>query len=315
MQKLDFVQAVEKVYKEMHSEEVVSDIETSLTPGLSKYGNQLAIRLLEMFSNYNSLKKDKQYAEILKALNGEEIFTPEGTSDLFKLFQGDIGQIDPTKNREFRLFLDFHFGLNATYNLTKSLLSEKRIRKSLGESGSGGIIVFEVYNEESGLSTSEYSKILTKIGDLVEAVSFLVGEESKETNVISLDSGSNTNIAIETAVKTAQTLIQIFKEVIDLIRFRKHDRLEKDNQTLMNTLDILSGIKKKVDDKVITEEEGQIYGHRVKSALNELLKLNVRPKELVPELAKIDATYYLNRGTTGLLTDGQDIDKNEQTPD
>lgn len=304
MQKLDFVEAIEKVYKEMFTSDVVSDIESSLTPGLSKYGSELAITLLDMYSNYNALKKDKRYSVILSALNGDELFTSDNIANLFKLFQGDIGQIDFLKNREFRLFLDFHFTLNATYEFTKKLLSQKKVRKSLGESGESGVVVFRILNEEDGLNTDVYVKIFKALELLFVTVSEIEGDGPVVPKIILLDSGSDTNLGLEAGVKASATIFQTFKQIFDFVRFRRHERMERDNRSLLESLNVISEIKSKVEAKQITEEDGKRYTHHVKTSLNILLGLNVMPKDLTDEAENVSVMKFLDRGPLGFIAEG-----------
>lgn len=304
MQKLDFVEAIEKVYKEMFTSDVVSDIESSLTPGLSKYGSELAITLLDMYSNYNALKKDKRYSVILSALNGDELFTSDNIANLFKLFQGDIGQIDFLNNREFRLFLDFHFTLNATYEFTKKLLSQKKVRKSLGESGVSGVVVFRILNEEDGLNTDIYVKIFKALELLFVTVSEIEGDGPVVPKIILLDSGSDTNLGLEAGVKASATIFQTFKQIFDFVRFRRHERMERDNRSLLESLNVISEIKSKVEAKQITEEDGKRYTHHVKTSLNVLLGLNVMPKDLTDEAENVSVMKFLDRGPLGFIAEG-----------
>jgi hypothetical protein len=305
MQKLDFVEAIEKVYKEMFTGDVVSDIESSLTPGLSKYGSELAITLWDMYSNYNALKKDKRYFIVLSALNGDELFTSENIANLFKLFQGDIGQIDFLKNREFRQFLDFHFTLNATYEFTKKLLSQKKVKKSIGERGENGVLIFRIFNEDDGLGTDVYIKIFKALELLFVTVSEIEGDGPVVPKIILLDSGSDTNLGLEAGAKASATIFQTFKQIYDFIRFRRHERVERDNRTLLESLNVISEIKSKVAAKEITEQDGQQYTHHVKTTLNTLLGLNVIPKELADETENVNIMTLLNRGPIGLIGEGE----------
>ena len=318
MQKLDFVQGVEKVYKQMHSEEVIDAIETSLLPNTSKSGAELSKLLWDMYSNYNALMKDKISSELLEILNGEDLFTPNDITTLFQSFQGDLGALNgdsqSPKGKLFRRFLNFHYALSSTYLLTRKSLADRKVIKSLNQEGQAGIIVFQVLNKKSGLSTSEYAKILTKIGDLVEFINTIYGETHQTANVILLDSGSDTNIGIDTHTKTATAIFNLFKEIIGVFRFWRHDLNDKDNKTILDSLDVLSKVDEKVKNGTISEEDGTILKTKIKRSAFDLLGLNVLPKELKNDLSNVSVLNYLGSGTTGLLGEGVESSGKDSTP-
>lgn len=305
MQKLDFVQAIEKVYKDMSSESVVSDIDISTTPGYSKYGTELAVQLFDMYSNYKGLRKDERYAHILKALNGDELFDAENVAKLFQLFQGDIGRIDFIENKEFRSFLDFHLTLKGIYDVTKKLLIKDKVIKSLKKEGSDGMVVFQISIDSDGLPTKVYIEILKAIETLVTTIQKIYGEEVIESNIILLDSGSDTNLGIDTTVKAATGIFSLFKQIYDFIIYRGNDKIERNNVTIMSNLNILSEIQKKVDDNIISSDDGMSWAHSVKSSLNVLLGYDVIPKEL-NQLEGVNPLHLLNRGPIGLLQQEND---------
>jgi hypothetical protein len=142
--------------------------------------------------------------------------------------------------------------------------------------------------DEEGLATSQYIKIFTAINELTETISKIVNEEEQKSEIILLDSGSDSNIGIKSGVETAKSLFLIFKEVWDYITNFQYYKHKQKNQALLESLSIRTEILQKVNEKILTEEEGKEYLHMIKTRTDDLIGMKVLPKKILVDSTKIE---------------------------
>ena len=151
-----------------------------------------------------------------------------------------------------------------------------------------GVVIFQILIESEGLETSQYIKIFTAINELIETISKIVNEQEHKSEIILLDSGSDSNVGIKSGIETARSLFLIFKEVWDFVTNFQFYKQKQKNQALLESLTIRSEIQKKVDEGILTEQEGKEYLHMIKTRTDDLIGMKVLPKQIVLESNQIE---------------------------
>lgn len=286
MQKLDFVKNLEVIVSELQSEEITNIFKEGFKKPSFAY-SQINAPIFISKSNYDKLKNDSKYNEILKSLNGEEIYTPQNLAILTMILQStEVSRI--VTNYTTLDFFNFHNSLLNTLKITKEVLLNDVLEKKYEDNLEDGILIFQIVIEEEGLSTEKYIKIFTALQELISAINKIKNEDVDESEIILLDSGSDTNLGIKTVIETAKSLFLIFKEVWDFCIHHKHYNAKLKNTTLLESLSIRTEIQKKVNEGVLTEEEGREYMHLVKTRTDDLIGLKVLPKVIVTETNQVD---------------------------
>ena len=129
-------------------------------------------------------------------------------------------------------------------NISTNLLVPEAAKGN--ENSENSITIFQIVIPEQGLSTETYVKILINLNELIESLS-IINEETLKSEIVLLDSGSDTNLGVETGVKTAGSLFQIFKEVWDYFTNRKYYLNKQNNDALIDNITVLTKIKEAVD--------------------------------------------------------------------
>jgi hypothetical protein len=93
---------------------------------------------------------------------------------------------------------------------------------------------------------------------------------------------------VKSGVETAKSLFLIFKEIWDLITSFRYTRLKLKNQALVESLTIRADIQKKVDEGILTPDEGKEYTHLVKTRTDNLIGMKVLPKKIAIDIPIID---------------------------
>ena len=83
--------------------------------------------------------------------------------------------------------------------------------------GNNGVIFFQILIDGEGLETEQYIKIFTTLNELIKTIGKIVDEKEEKSEIILLDSGSDSNIGVKSGIETAKALFLIFKEVWDFI--------------------------------------------------------------------------------------------------
>lgn len=304
MQKLDFVKNLEVIVNELQSKEITKKFNEGFAKP-SGYGySQINAPIFASKSNFDKLKNDSKYREILNSLNGEEIYSLQNLANLAIILQ-NTGALQIISHHITSEFFNFHNSLINTLKMTKEVLLNDTLEKNNEDNLEGGVLIFQIVIEEEGLSTEKYIKIFTALQELISVIGKIENEIEDESEVILLDSGSDTNLGIKTGIETAKSLFLIFKEVWDFIVSHKHYNNKLKNNTLLESLSIRTEIQKKIDEKILTEEEGKEYLHLIKTRTDDLIGLKVLPKQIVIEtnqienkklIASFEGTKFLTSG-------------------
>ena len=153
-------------------------------------------------------------------------------------------------------------------------------------------IIFRVLSENE-LELAKYSKILSLIRELIEIIQRILKEDDQQVSVTLLDSGSDTNLGIKSSIEITQSLFQIFKEVWDWMLNRKFYKNKLRNSGLMDNLSVMVAIHEAKEKGAIDEETARIYRETIIIKTEDLLELNVLPKELYELKSQNDSRKLL----------------------
>jgi hypothetical protein len=288
MQKIDFVKNLEIIVKKLRSHEIVSEFQGGFNHP-SQIFNYASINpfLFLSKSNYDQIKSETQFEEILTTLNAQKIYTETNLSNLTTILRACPAQNILTQVDAIALY-NFHNALIQTSILSKNILQSKSITETLINEVENGVVIFQIIIEGEGLETSQYIKIFTAINDLIETISKIVNEQEQKSEIVLLDSGSDSNVGVKSGIETAKSLFLIFKEVWDSVINFKYYKHRQNSQALLESLTIRTLIKNKVDDGILTIDEGKEYVHIIKTRTEDLIGMKVLPKQIVVESNQVE---------------------------
>jgi len=294
MQKIDFVKHLEIIVDKLQSKEINATFEKGFASPNSNFTYQLVNPLLfKSKSNYDQLIEDESNKLILQSLNSDAIYEEKNLSLLTTIFRNAQANSVILNSHSLKL-VNFHNSLVNTLKLSKELLISENLDLDFEESIENGIVIFQILIETEGLETEKYIKIFTAFNELLIALGKIYNETDDKSEIILLDSGSDTNVGIRSGIETAKSLFLIFKEIWDYVTSYKHYKEAKKNSTLLESLSIRAEIQKKVDDGIITKEEGLEYTHMVKTRTDDLIGMKVLPKRIVTETNQIENKKLLS---------------------
>ncbi|GAC1308962.1 MAG: hypothetical protein NVSMB24_23550 [Mucilaginibacter sp.] len=293
MQKIDFVKNLEVIVEKLQSEKIIALFDNGFRIPNNPYSFELINPLLfQSKSNFDQIKNNVQMSQILIGLNAEELYSESNLAQLTTILR-------PTPAAHIVIhaipvsFYSFHKSLLLTAKLAKEVLLSEILNEGFDETLNRGILIFQVVIDNEGLETERYIKIFSALNELVETISKVV-EETEKSEVVLLDSGSDTNVGIKAGVETAKSLFLVFKEIWDYIVSFRHYRQNVDNKSLLDSLSIREEIQKKVSAGIISEAEGKEYSHMIKSRTDELIGMKVMPKQIVIESTEIQNKKLLS---------------------
>lgn len=178
----------------------------------------------------------------------------------------------------------FHKSLHSINILNNELFNLQLIEEN---ETSNGVAVFRIINQESEPTIERFIQIFKSLEELSNIFKKVHNDDS-ETKIYLLDSGSDTNLGLDTGVKVAKSLYLIFKEIWEYSFNRKQYKNSKNNEALLESLTIRAEIKKKREEGVITENEEIEYSHIVKTRVETLLGMNVVTKDIFDKFPEND---------------------------
>ena len=288
MQKIDFVKNLATIVEKLKSQEIVTQFQAGFSQPGQNYNYSLINPLLFLSkSNYDQIKNESEYEEILTTLNAQDIYTENNLSHLTTILRAGPAQNIMTQANAVALY-NFHNTVIQTSNLSKNILQSKSITETLINEVDNGVVVFQILIEGEGLETSQYIKIFTAINELIETISKIVNEQEQKSEIILLDSGSDSNVGVKSGIETAKSLFLIFKEVWDFVTNFQFYKQKQKNKALLESLSIRTEIQRKVDEGILTIEEGKEYLHMIKTRTDDLIDMKVLPKQIVIESNQIE---------------------------
>lgn len=314
MQKLDFTENLQAIAEKLQSIEIVQHFNAGFRAPQNAGRYDLINPLLFISkSNYDQIKNDERYSQILNSLSAGTIYTEANLSHLTVLLR-QVKAIDIISQPSAISLYNFHNTVLTTLALAKDVLTTSEIQKGTTENLNDGILVFQIVIEGEGLETEKYIKIFSALQELINTISKIKSEQDQKQEIILLDSGSDTNVGIKSGIETTKSIFLIFKEIWEFATSYRHYKQKQKNNTLMESLTIRAEIKKKVDEKVITEDEGKEYMHMVKTRTEELIGMKVLPKVIVMENNQIENKKLIQEFEgLKLLANGDDEDNEKSS--
>jgi len=278
MQKLDYTENISVIIKSLNTEYFVDVYNTGIKkPSTPHDFSSIIPSLFDSKSQFEIIVKDKDIHSILKTLGADAIYSSTSLTWFTTVLTGKNVALahllsDPIPASFFML----HKTLYSVSHLNKAIFD---LQKGKNSKGPDGKIVFRIIEEHKEISIENYSKIFRLLDELLSELSKFYGEK-KHSQVYLLDSGSDTNLGIETGIKVAKSVYLIFKEIWDSVINRKYYKQSKNNQAIIESLTLRTEIREKREAGIITEKEEVEYVHYVKSRVDELINLNVITKEI-----------------------------------
>jgi hypothetical protein len=301
MQKLDFIKKIETITERLKSDEIVTIFQEGFKNPSKPYNYALLNPILFISkSQFDQIMLDPNLEPVMSLITGNTVYEEKVISTLPNIFRPTNGT-NIVLDSNATNFFSFHKGLIDTLNVTKNLLSNEIIDNNNSQNLENGVLLFTVQIETEGLSTSQYIKIFSLLNELIKTIEKIYKFEESESEIVLLDSGSDTNLGLKTKVELAKSIFEIFKEIWDFITSFKYIRNEQKSNALLESLSIRKKIQKSVEEGILTEEEGKEYSHIIKTRTDNLIGLKVLPRELIIERQLIESKNLLNEYKIFLL--------------
>jgi len=293
MQKLDYTENLRELTTELKCIEIINLINNLPVGQQVPQAKSLTPLIIQSKSNFDKIISNSPKFEILKALGADLLYSEDRIGNIIN------GIVNATLQSHQKIhlflvpaFLDFYTFHNSLLNA--ALLSEIVLFKNyLPQLHNEDTIIFRVLSSKE-LELSKYAKILLLLRELIEAVQRVLNEENQTITVSLLDSGSDTNLGVKSTVEVTKSLFQIFKEVWDWLLNRKFYKNKLRNSGLMDNLNVMIAIQEAKEKGVIDEETARIYRESIIIKTEDLLELNVVPKELYELKTENDTRNLLN---------------------
>ena len=131
MQKIDFVKNLATIVEKLKSQEIVTQFQAGFSQPGQNYNYSLINPLLFLSkSNYDQIKNESEYEEILTTLNAQDIYTENNLSHLTTILRAGPAQNIMTQANAVALY-NFHNTVIQTSNLSKNILQSKSITETL----------------------------------------------------------------------------------------------------------------------------------------------------------------------------------------
>lgn len=263
------------------SEKICSNFEQATQTNTTFDGTTLTAILVESKSNYDRFSNNEIYKELFLYLKSDSIYSTQSISNLINETMSRKATFDIFYNSRFSTFYTFHKSLQLISKLNTEIYFNS-IDLSQNDNLASGYIVFEMLSEEQGQTIDYYSKVLNALREILDALSKILDPKT-QSKIVLLDSGSGTNIGIQTGVAVAQSLFQIFKEVWDWVINHKHYKNKTELQSLLDNLDAIKKVQEHENYGTLSQDEAQLITHTLKSRIPTLIGLNTVPKTLTQE--------------------------------
>lgn len=309
MQKIEFIKQIETIVERLKSKEIVGIFQGGFTLPQNTYDySKLNPILFVSKSQFDQIMLDPALSKVLSLISGNDIYNEVVMSKLPHIFrpaQAFNILLDPNGAN----FYTFHKGMIDTLNVAKKLLSNEIIENDNSKNLDSGVILFTIKIESEGIETQKYVKIFTLLSELVNTLEKAYKLDESESEIVLLDSGSDTNIGLKTKVELAKAIFDIFKEIWDFITSFNFYRNQQKNNALIDSLSIRKQIMQSVQDGILTEEEGKEYLHIIKTRTDSLIGLKVLPRELILKDKSIDSSYILDEYKVHMLDSKKENEK------
>jgi len=142
MQKIDFVKNIETIVEKLKSADILNQFEGGFRQPGSIF-NYAAIDPLLFLSksNYDQIKDDVRYSEILTNLDAQNIYTEANLSNLTTILRAAHAKDIIASANAIALY-NFHNTLIKTSRLSQNILQSKSVTDSLINEVDNGVVIF-----------------------------------------------------------------------------------------------------------------------------------------------------------------------------
>lgn len=284
MQRIDFVNTINNLVEKLESRTITNIFDNSFSVSDDNTFNYALITpyLFASKSNYDFLLMNKVAADLLIKIGAPKVYDSVFLANLSrKLTQTQTKIL--LKDASFKEFWAFHYSLVKLAELAENLLVADNLLEDSTSQLDEGIILFRIINKEQGLDADIFADIFSTLKELIVAIEKINGNESHKAEVVFLDSGSDTNLAIKTTAETAKSVFLIFKEMWDFFKNKSHYEHKQKLQSITESLSVMEDIKKKEEAGVLSSDDAKELAHYVKTRTDKLIGLNVAPKYLLDQ--------------------------------
>jgi hypothetical protein len=250
-------------------------------------------------SNFDNLIQTTEELKIISDAIDTEVYTPENLAEVISILSNTTWQGKHSLFTQIRIidFYNYHKGLISTESVVNSVILEDLNRDD--------IVLFTIVCD-SNPTTQVIITALTTLQELIDLIEEIYNEERTNTVYI-LDKGSNSNLGIETGVKTAGSIFQIFKEVWEWIVNRKFYKEKLKNAAFVDELSIIRTIAEMKEEGSLNHEEALRYKTVIIRKVDELLNIDTVPRELLlKEGNKNDSLILKDYNEIRLLNQGNE---------
>lgn len=282
MQKLTIRDKINEFSANLNSDGIIQmlqDLYSKFDSGTNPESSWNTLRLstlqeiVKSKSNYDNVIQADNDLEAISDSIDRGIYSAENISKIVAIISNTnrSGKKSLFTNNIILEFLNYHQSISNSNSLLSTVISE--------DTSQSNLVLFTVV-DEGNPTTQKIIAALTILQELIDLLEKLYNEEQTNT-VIILDKGSNTNIGIETGVKTAGSIFEIFKEVWDWVMNRKYYKEKLKDAEFMEKLSIIQTIHQMKEDGSLEPEEALRYKTLVTRKVDELLNIDTVPRELL----------------------------------
>lgn len=241
--------------------------------------------LLESVTGFSQLASDPDIKRILDALKVADVYAPPRMGRLLGAFsvaphsQAIWGVIE-----NFSLFYSFVDMLKWLENLSAgctSLLENERIKAALP--GTHVVELEPISDDGRGVGAERVARFFSSLIELHSQLARLPKVKDARLEVVYVDSGSvlvGIGMAVVIAAKLQKLLLELWSEV----KYGPFERLDRKMESLAKVLTVTKEIQQQIQDKVLSEEDGNNLKHRILSEAFALIEVGAMlPAENVTE--------------------------------
>lgn len=316
MQKIELRKNLQEIINKTKSREIVNffnKIET-LTNG---YSNEFLAILIQSKSGYDQSIIDEKQNNILEKFNAEIYYETNYYSKILKYVSNNSFTSTShylQKSKEISSFFTYHNTLITTFKLIDGLLfQDLNLKESVKfedfkSAEEQGFLSFEIISEDN-IDLENYSKVITNINELINVIIIVFENiEKKEFDLnpklILADSGSNTVLSIKLPKEISKSVSNIINDAWKLLTNRTGYKLEKFNDNLGESLDILKKIKEAEKEKLIDNEQSQLWTMKIIKSTEQIVMNNTLTKSKSDEIHTVSNQKMLTEATKRYLTEG-----------
>jgi len=316
MQTLQFTRALKRIVSEMKADELSQILTQVLSKDQNRnitldLRNQFSTLLFESRVGFYELSKDSVAHRVLDALGINELYSPPHLGHLLTLFSSLPNSQGIWGNSEnFYNFLTFAGMLGWLRKLSAAcsmLLDAERTTKTDPNSE---IVELELVDFDGmGIEAGRVRQFFDGLEKLHLNLALALGIQDAHIKILYFDSGSTLLIGAQVTKAIAETIVRLFKQFWEKIKYQRFEDFDRKVESLSNGLDFTAKVQEQIDNKVIDEETGTKLKYRVLSEMTTLIGIGaILPADDAAE--KVDQRKLLaEKKGVRLLGSGSPVDK------